>query len=83
MSKLHHKVRNDQNLPHASLNFRNYFFKVILRTITILPQQFFQQKNSFFSTLHTKMYINMCIWRHKLYNAKTGVGPTFTWSNEA
>ena len=24
----------------------------------------------------------MCIWRHKLCNAKTGVGPTFTWSNE-
>ena len=26
---------------------------------------------------------NMCIWRHKLCNAKTGVSPTFTWSNEA
>ena len=24
----------------------------------------------------------MCIWRHKLCNSKTGVGPTFTWSNE-
>ena len=28
------------------------------------------------------MSINICIWRHKLYNAKTCVGPTFTWSNE-
>ena len=28
------------------------------------------------------MSMNMCIWRHKLCNAKTGVGPTFTWSNE-
>ena len=26
---------------------------------------------------------NMCIWHQKLCNAKTGVGPTFTWSNEA
>ena len=26
---------------------------------------------------------NMCICRHKLWNAKMGVGPTFTWSNEA
>ena len=26
---------------------------------------------------------NMCKLRHKLRNAKTGVGPTFTWSNEA
>ena len=26
---------------------------------------------------------NMCIWRHKLCNAKMGVGPTFTWSSEA
>ena len=25
---------------------------------------------------------NMFIWRHKLCNSKTGVGPTFTWSNE-
>ena len=25
----------------------------------------------------------MCIWHHKLCNAKTGVGPTFTWPNEA
>ena len=29
------------------------------------------------------MSMNMCIWRHKLCNAKTGVGPTFAWSNEA
>ena len=28
------------------------------------------------------MFKNMCIWRHKLCNSKTGVGPTFTWSNE-
>ena len=27
--------------------------------------------------------MNKCIWRHKLCNAKTGFGPTFTWSNEA
>ena len=25
----------------------------------------------------------MCIWRHKLCNAKTGVALGFTWSNEA
>ena len=28
------------------------------------------------------MSCDMCIGRHKLCNAKTGVGPTFTWSNE-
>ena len=35
-----------------------------------------------FSTQNSRMSRNMYIWRHKLCNAKTGVGPTFTWSNE-
>ena len=33
MCKLCHKVRNGQNLPHESLNFTNYFFKVTLPPI--------------------------------------------------
>ena len=35
-----------------------------------------------FFTLNSRMSKNMCIWCRKLYNSKTGVGPTFTWSNE-
>ena len=36
-----------------------------------------------FFTLKSRMSRTLCIWCHKLCNAKTGVGPTFTWSNEA
>ena len=36
----------------------------------------------FISTLNSRMSRNMSIWRHKLCNGKTGVGPTFSWSNE-
>ena len=36
-----------------------------------------------FSTLNSRTCRNMCIWRHKFCNAKMGVGPTLTWSNEA
>jgi hypothetical protein len=35
-----------------------------------------------FSILNSRISKNMCICRHKLCNSKTGVGPTFTWSNE-
>ena len=86
MCKLCHKVRNGQNLPYESPNFRNHFFLsnftdslVHFSTSleTTLPKQFF------FSTLRSRMSKNMCICFHKLCNAKTGVSPTFTWSNEA
>ena len=46
-------------------------------TKTVFSKYFF-----LFSTLSFRMSNNMCIWRHKLCNSKTGVGPTFTWSNE-
>ena len=36
-----------------------------------------------FSTLSSRMSKNMCKLRHKLRNAKKGVGQTITWSNEA
>ena len=67
------------------------FFKVILRTILAMFPQVWHHitktvfSNYFFllfSILNSKLSMNMCIWRHKLWNDKTGVGPTFTWSNE-
>ena len=88
MRKMCHKVRNGQNLPHESPNFTNYFFKSnftynLSHFSTSLRPQY---QNSFFlfffSALNSKMSKNMCIWRHKLCNSKTGFGPTFTWSNE-
>ena len=42
-------------------------------------------QNSFFKKISTptsRMSSNMCIWPHKLCNAKTGISPTFTLSNE-
>ena len=47
------------------------------------PNSFFLKTFFLFSTLKSRMSKNMCFWRHKLCNAKTGVGPNFTWSNEA
>ena len=90
MCKWRPKVRNGQNLPHESPNFTNYLKKVILLTILALFPQVWHQitKTVFsklfflFSILNSKMSLNMCIRRHKLWNDKTGVGPTFTWSNE-
>ena len=38
---------------------------------------------SFFSSLDFRRFKNMCKLRQKLRNAKTGIGPTFTWSNDA
>ena len=66
------------------------FFKVTLRTIkAILPQVWdhitktvFSKYFFLFSILNSRMSRNMGIWRHKLCNSKTGVGPTFTWSTE-
>ena len=77
MRELRHKVRNGQHLSHESPNFTNYFF-----------QSNFMYNLGHFSTSlipyyqNSKMSRNMCIWHHKLCNAKTDVGPTFTWSNE-
>ena len=86
MCNLRHKVRNGQNLPHyESSNFTNFFLK---SDFTYNFSYFFASlKPHFkifflFSTLNSRMSKNMCIWRHKLYNAKTGVGPTLTRSNE-
>ena len=39
MCKLHHKVRNGQNLPHICQNFRKYFSKSNLRTSLAIFQQ--------------------------------------------
>ena len=90
MRKMRHKVCNGQNLPHESLNFTNYFFQsdftYNLRHFSTSLRPHYQ--NSFskyfflFSILNSRMSKNMCIWRHKLCNSKTGVCPTFTWSNE-
>ena len=90
MRKMRHKVRNGQNLPHESPNFTSNFFQSDFTynlshfpqvwdyiTKTIFSKYFF-----LFSILNSRMSKNMCIWRHKLCNSKTGVGPTFTWSNE-
>ena len=88
--KLFHKVRNVQNLRHGSPNFRNYFFPNFTDNLEI----FFKNRrpyyqNSFlkyifwFSTLNSRMSRNTCNWWHKLCKAKTGVVPTFKWSNEA
>ena len=59
------------NLSHFSTNLRPHY-----------QNSFFLNTFLLFSTLNSRMSKNMCIWRHKLCNAKTGVGPTFTWSNE-
>ena len=88
--KLCHKVRNGQNLLHESPNFTNYFFQSKFRynlghvSTSLRPhyQNSFFLNNFFFSTLNSRMFRNICIWRHKMCNAKTGVGQTFTLSNE-
>ena len=83
-------MRNGQNLLHESQNFTNIF---LLSHFTYNLSNFLTSlkphyQNSFFynfflfSTLNSRISKNMCIWRHKLCNAKTVVGPTFTWSNE-
>ena len=80
-----------QNLPHENLNFSNHFFLISftdsLNNFSTSLRPHYQ--NSFllnyfflFSTINSRMSWNMCIQRHKLCNAKTCVGPTFTWSNE-
>ena len=90
MCKLRPKVRNVQNLPPWKSEFYKIFLCIILCTNSAMfPQVWhhisrtvFSKKNLLFSTRNSKMSMNKCIWRHKLWNAKTGVGPTFTWSNE-
>ena len=88
---MHHKVRDGQNLPNESPNFTNFFsskwlyvqFKPFFhKSETRLPKQFFLNNFFLFSILNSRISKNMCIWRHKLCNSKTGIGPTFTWSNE-
>ena len=90
MRKIRHKVRNGQNLAHESPNFTNNFFQsdftYNLSQFSTGLRPYYQ--NSFFeifflfSVQNSRMSKNMFIWRHKLCNSKTGVGPTFTWSNE-
>ena len=84
-------MRNGQNLPHECPNLTKYFFLDnftynLSHFSTILrphyQNSFFSKYFCLFSTLNSRMSTNMCIWRHKLCNAKTGVGLTFTWSNE-
>ena len=58
------------NFGHFSTNLRPHYKKKILNIFLL------------FCTPNSRMSCNMCIWRHKLCNAKTAVGPTFTWSNE-
>ena len=82
-----HKVPNGQNLPHESPNFTNYFFQSnIMHNLGlfnhITKTVFFLNNFFLFSAVNSRMSRNMCIWCHKLCNAKTGDGPTFTWSNE-
>ena len=88
--KMRHKVRNGQNLPRESPNFTNNFFQsdftYNLRHFSTSLRPHYH--NSFFLNkcfvFYSKLPMSkhMCIWRHKLCNSKTGVGPTFTWSNE-
>ena len=92
MCKLPHKVLNGQNLPHGGPYFTNYF---VLSNFTDNLGPFscklgpYHQKSFFkiflllFSIFYSKMSKNLCKLRHKLYNAKTGVGLAFTWSNDA
>ena len=69
--KMHHKVRNGQNLPHEGPNFRNEFYRQLRpffhKSETTLPKKFFL--NDFFYTLNFRMFRNMCIFCHKLCNA--------------
>ena len=92
MCKLCHKVRNGQNLPHESPNFREekkFLSKgtdnLVHFSTSLRPhyQNSFSWIFFFGLTLNPRMSMNMCIWRHNLCNGKTGVGPTCTWSNEA
>ena len=88
MCKLHHKSCSGQNLSPWSPNFRNNNFlsnfmdKLGRFSTNLTPND----QNSFFSllcpTLSSRMSRNMCKLRHKLGNAKKGVGQTFRWSNE-
>ena len=90
MCKLLHKVRNGQNLLHESPKFTNNFlsshftYNLSHFLTSLKPQYHYSIFLNFFlfSTLNSMISKNMCIWRHKLCNAKTVVGPTFTWSNE-
>ena len=90
LCKLHHKVRDGQNLHHASPNITNFFFWSKLKynlshfstSLSHITKTVFLHIFFMFSTLNSRMSKNMCIWRRKLCNSKMGVGPTFTWSNE-
>ena len=87
MHKLSHKVGNGQNLPNEfyKKNFQSNFTYNLGHFSTHLRPHY---QNRFFkifflcSALSSKSSRNMCILRHKLCNAKTGVSPTFTWSKE-
>ena len=88
MCKLYRKVCHGQNLPHESPNFTKPFFQSNFAynlghvSTSVRPHYkniFFLFKYIFFSTpgcLKTYVFgVTLC-------NAKMGVGPTFTWSNE-
>ena len=68
VSQLGHKVFNGQNLTMEIQFFKGNITDNLCH---------------FFTHLNSRMSRNMRKLRHKLGNAKTGVGPTFTWSNEA
>ena len=84
--KLRHNVHNGQHLSNESPNFKNV---LLLSNFTDNLGHFctnrrphyqnsFFSKYIFFSTQNFRMSRNICIWRHKLCNAKTVIGPTFT-----
>ena len=91
MRKMRQKCVTAKIYPMKVRILQIIIFKVTLRTILVIFPQVWDHifQNSFFeiffvlfSILNSRMSKDMCIWRHKLCNSKTGVDPTFTWSNE-
>ena len=90
MCKLRHKMHNSQKKfsKNAKIKKKKLFFsKWPLRQFRAFSKSLRPHKQDsffqFFFTLYSRTSWNFCIWRHKSCNAKTGIGPTFTWSNEA
>ena len=84
MCKLRHKVRTAKIYSMKVQILETIFFSVIYRTTqAIFPQVSDKSNKTFYSffflffTPNSMMSKNMRIWHHKLFNAKTGVGPTF------
>ena len=80
--------RSDALLVKGTVTKKNFFFLkywsqwLYWRLWQHITKTGFSKYLFLFSSLNSRMSMNMCIWRHKLCNAKTGVGPTFTFSNE-